>query len=41
MDESNKEKIGELTKEFEGSKLYVLDGASEDEKVKTLTQYLQ
>ena len=36
MDESNKEKIEELTKEFEGSKLYVLDGASEDEKVKSV-----
>lgn len=34
MDESNKDKIEELTKEFEGSKSYVLDGASEDEKVK-------
>ncbi len=34
MDESNKEKIEELTSEFEGCKLYVLDGASEDEKVK-------
>lgn len=36
MDESNKEKIEELTKEFEGSKLYVLGGASEDEKVKSV-----
>ena len=34
MDESNKEKIEELTSEFEGCKLYVLDGDSEDEKVK-------
>lgn len=34
MDESNKEKIEELTQEFKGRKLYVLDGASEDEKVK-------
>ena len=34
MDESNKDKMEELTKEFEGCKLYVLDGASEDEKVK-------
>ena len=34
MDESNKEKIEELTSEFKGCKLYVLDGASEDEKVK-------
>ena len=34
MDESNKEKIEELTREFDGCKLYVLDGDSEDEKVK-------
>jgi len=34
MGEENKEKIEELIKEFEGSKAYVLDGASEDEKVK-------
>ena len=34
MDESNKDKMEELTKEFEGCKLYVLDGASEDEKVR-------
>ncbi len=36
MGEENKEKIEELTKEFEGSKSYVLDGASEDELVKTV-----
>ncbi|MGN1326690.1 MAG: enoyl-ACP reductase [Clostridia bacterium] len=41
MDESNKEKIEELTKEFEGSKLYVLDGASEDEKVKTVFEKIK
>lgn len=34
MGEENKEKIEELTSEFEGSKSYVLDGASEDELVK-------
>ena len=34
MGEDNKEKIEELIKEFEGSKAYVLDGASEDELVK-------
>jgi len=34
MGEDNKDKIEELTKEFEGSKSYVLDGASEDELVK-------
>lgn len=34
MDESNKDKIEELTKEFEGSKCYVLDDASVDEKVR-------
>ena len=34
MDESNKDKMEELTKEFEGCKLYVLNGASEDEKVR-------
>lgn len=34
MGEENKEKIEELTKEFEGSKAYVLNGASEDEMVK-------
>ena len=34
MGEENKDKIEELTKEFEGSKSYVLDGASEDELVK-------
>ncbi len=34
MGEENKEKIEELTKEFEGSKAYVLDGASEDDLVK-------
>lgn len=34
MGEENKEKIEELTKEFKGSKAYVLDGASEDEMVR-------
>ena len=34
MGEENKSKIEELTKEFEGSKAYVLDEASEDELVK-------
>ena len=34
MGEENKEKIEELTSEFEGSKAYVLDAASEDELVK-------
>ena len=34
MGEENKDKIEELISEFEGSKAYVLDGASEDELVK-------
>ncbi len=34
MGEDNKEKIEELISEFEGSKAYVLNGASEDELVK-------
>ncbi len=34
MGEENKDKIEELINEFEGSKAYVLDGASEDELVK-------
>lgn len=34
MGEENKDKIEELISEFEGSKAYVLDGASEDEIVK-------
>lgn len=34
MGEENKEKIEELTSEFEGSKAYVLNAASEDEIVK-------
>lgn len=34
MGEENKAKIEELISEFKGSKAYVLDGASEDEKVK-------
>lgn len=34
MGEENKSKIEELIQEFEGSKAYVLDGASEDEIVK-------
>lgn len=34
MGEENKEKIEELIAEFEGSKAYVLNGASEDEMVK-------
>lgn len=41
MDETNKDKIEELTKEFEGSKLYVLDGASEDEKVKNVFEKIK
>ena len=39
MGEENKEKIEELISEFQGSKAYVLDGASEDELVqKVFTQ---
>ncbi len=34
MGEENKDKIEELIKEFEGSKAYVLNGASEDQVVK-------
>lgn len=34
MGEENKEKIEELVSEFKGSKAYVLNGASEDEKVR-------
>lgn len=34
MGEENKRKVEQLIFEFEGSKAYVLDGASEDEKVK-------
>ena len=34
MGEENRSKMEELTKEFEGSKLYTLDGASEDELVR-------
>lgn len=34
MGEENKEKIEELVLEFKGSKAYVLNGASEDEKVR-------
>lgn len=34
MGEENKDKIEELISEFEGSKAYVLDGASEDDLVK-------
>ena len=34
MGEENKDKIEELTKEFVGSRAYVLNGASEDEIVK-------
>ncbi len=34
MGEENKEKIEELISKFEGSKAYVLDGASEDETVR-------
>lgn len=33
MGEENKRKVEQLISEFEGSKAYVLDGASEDEKV--------
>lgn len=36
MGEENKDKIEELISEFEGSKAYVLDGASEDEIVKNI-----
>lgn len=36
MGEENKEKIEQLISEFEGSKAYVCDGASEDEVVKEL-----
>ena len=36
MGEENKEKIEELTSEFKGSKAYVLDGASEDELVRSV-----
>ena len=35
MGEENKSKIEELISEFEGSKAYTLDGASEDEVVRT------
>ncbi len=41
MGEENKEKIEELIAEFEGSKAYVLDGASEDEKVKETFQKIK
>ena len=34
MGEENKDRIEELISEFEGSKAYVLNGASEDEKVR-------
>ncbi len=34
MGEENRSKMEELVKDFEGSKLYTLDGASEDELVK-------
>ncbi len=34
MGEENKRKVEQLISEFSGSKAYVLDGASEDEKVK-------
>lgn len=34
MGEENRSKMEELTKEFEGSKLYTLDGASEDDLVR-------
>ena len=34
MGEENKDKIEKLIADFEGSKAYVLDGASEDELVK-------
>ena len=36
MGEENKDKIEALISEFEGSKAYVLDGASEDELVKSV-----
>ena len=34
MGEENKDKIEDLIKDFEGSKAYVLNGASEDDVVK-------
>lgn len=36
MGEENRSKIAELIKEFEGAKLYVLDGASEDDLVRNV-----
>ena len=41
MGEENKDKIEELISEFEGSKAYVLDGASEDEKVKAAFELIK
>ncbi len=41
MGEENKEKIEELVSEFEGSKCYVLDGASEDNLVKEVFEKIK
>ncbi len=41
MGEENKEKIEELISEFEGSKAYVLNGASEDEMVKEVFEKIK
>ena len=41
MGEENKEKIEELISEFEGSKAYVLNGASEDELVKEVFEKIK
>ncbi len=41
MGEDNKEKIEELVSEFEGSKCYVLDGASEDDLVREVFEKIK
>ncbi len=41
MGEENKSKIEELTKDFKGSKTYVLDGASEDDMVKEVFEKIK
>ena len=41
MGEENKEKIEDLISEFEGSKAYVLNGASEDEMVKEVFEKIK
>lgn len=41
MGEENKSKIEELISEFEGSKAYVLNGASEDEMVKDVFEKIK